>query len=334
MGVECGCVALVNPHRVRVVAAVAEQCWSLACDLFRESRRGDALPTSPKILLDMIWNHPANRGVGRARALVKAAVWQGYKRAARSRPYTIKVYDGMRFQAYPDSTQPGRFLYFGGYPDFEEMTFMQRYLRPGDGFIDGGANEGMFALLAAKLVGPEGDVHAFEAVPTFLDRLRENVAANGLVCVTIHDKAIGRDRGDVSFAVRGVGSRIQTPQDAGTKTVTATVVTLDEVLPDRQWAMGKLDIEGAEHLALEGASGLLAAGNPPIWMMELTDRGLRRFHSSEREFRAWIGDHGFETVLYDVERNALVPAPFPIWPLADLMLVSRERRGEVEARLR
>lgn len=292
------------------------------------------MPSSPKIMFELLWNHPANAGAGRVRALTKAAAWQAYKRTVgKNRPYTIKVYGGMNFQAYSDSTQPGRFLYFGGLPDFEEMTFMQRYLRPGDGFIDGGANEGMFTLLAAKLVGPTGDVHAFEAVPRYLDRLRENVGANGLVCVTIHDKAIGRDPGEVEFAVRGTGSRIQTEHDLDCKTVKAEVVRLDDILPTRDWAMGKLDIEGAEHLALEGATKLLADANPPIWMTELTDRGLRRFDSSEREMRDWVGDQGFDTVLYEPKANAFVDAPFPIWPLADLLLVSRERRGEVEARL-
>ena len=83
------------------------------------------------------------------------------------RPLDLSVYGSMSFRAYRNSTQPGRFIYFGGLPDYEEMTFMKRFLRPGDGFIDGGANEGMFTLLAAQLVGPSGAVHAFEAVPEF-----------------------------------------------------------------------------------------------------------------------------------------------------------------------
>jgi len=50
----------------------------------------------------------------------------------------IDAYGDLKFRAYPDSTEPGRLLYFGGLPDYDEMWFMRRYLRPGDSVIDGG----------------------------------------------------------------------------------------------------------------------------------------------------------------------------------------------------
>lgn len=290
------------------------------------------MPTTVRGMLRMIWNHPANTG-RRGSALFKTALWQARKRVV-GRPFNLTVYGDMAFRAYPDSSQPGRFIYFGGLPDYEEMSFMRRYLRPGDGFIDGGANEGMYTLLAAKLVGPSGAVHAFEAVPAYVNRLTGNVRANRLTCVTVHANAVGDQPGETAFVVRGVGSRIRTAEDRHPdEMVRVRVVRLDEALPDRSWAMGKLDVEGAEHLALHGAEKLIGRGEPAVWMLELVDRFLARFGSSLSQVRRWLADHGYDLVCYDPTANRLVTAPDPLPTLPDVLAVCRNRRAEVEARL-
>jgi FkbM family methyltransferase len=289
------------------------------------------MPTTARDLFQLIWNHPSNRG-RRGRVLVGAALWQAWKRSFR-RPLDLTVYDDMTFRAHPDSSQPGRFIYFGGLPDYEEMTFMHRYLRPGDGFIDGGANEGMFTLLAGKLVGQSGAVHAFEAVPVHVDRLRENVRANRLAWVTVHPDAVGAEPAVMPFVLRGAGSRIQTSEDRATAaaTVDVNIVRLDDALPDRRWAMGKLDVEGAELQALKGAEQLFARAEPAVWMLELVERFLNRFDSSLAGVREWLDARGYDLVQYDVDANQLVPVD---GPLPDALAVSRARRVEIEDRLR
>jgi FkbM family methyltransferase len=291
------------------------------------------LPTTVHGMLKMIWDHPANRG-RRVRALAAMTGWQTWKRLVR-RPFDLSVYGGMSFRAYRDSSQVGRFLYFGGLPDYEEMTFMRRYLRPGDGFIDGGANEGMFTLLAAQLVGPTGAVHAFEAVPAFVDRLRGNVHANRLDWVTVHDMAIGAEPGRVPLVLNGVGSRIRAEGEEATGPE-ISVRRLDDVLPERPFAMGKLDVEGAEHRALLGADQLTAQGKPAVWMLELVDRFLGRYGSSVARVREWLDEHGYDMALYDPDRNELLPAPYPLsqGQGPDVLAVSRRHRAWVRERLR
>jgi FkbM family methyltransferase len=291
------------------------------------------MPTTVHGMIKMTWEHPANRR-RRGRALAGMALWQAWKRVVR-RPFSLTVYGDMKFRAYPDSSQPGRFIYFGGLPDYEEMTFMRRYLRPGDGFIDGGANEGMFTLLAAKLVGPSGDVRAFEAVPVYVERLQDNIRANGLGWVTACPDAIGAMPGETPFVVRGAGSRIQTARDhgPGVDTVNVTVVRLDDALPDRCWAMGKLDVEGAEHQALVGAEKLIARAEPAVWILECVNHFLVRFGSSVNELRDWLADHGYDLARYEPRTNRLVPVPDPLPVLCNVFAVSRERQDEVVARL-
>ncbi|PYT56961.1 MAG: hypothetical protein DMG35_21155, partial [Acidobacteria bacterium] len=52
---------------------------------------------------------------------------------------------------------------------------MQRYLLPGMTFYDIGANIGFFSLLAARIIGAQGRVVAFEADPEVAQRLRDHV---------------------------------------------------------------------------------------------------------------------------------------------------------------
>jgi FkbM family methyltransferase len=263
------------------------------------------MPTTVLILLRLIWEHPANRN-NRSGAVVKAALWQAYKRTIR-RPFDLTVYGGLRLRAYPDSHEPGRFIYYGGLPDYEEMTFMCRYLRQGDRFIDGGANIGAYTLLAASLVGPAGSIDAFEPAPLEARRLRENVARNGLEQVRVHEAALADVPGHAQFTFdRRSGNRLRRAQDeeAEVRTGSVPVTTIDEAL-HATYAMAKLDLEGAEPLALRGAEQHLAAGNPPVFVLELVDRFVRRFGSSALDVADWLQERGYELATYDVNTNRL-----------------------------
>ena len=56
-------------------------------------------------------------------------------------------------------------FFLGRYPDLPTQLIMKAYLKPGDTFIDIGANEGMISLLASSLVGRTGKVLSFEPNP-------------------------------------------------------------------------------------------------------------------------------------------------------------------------
>jgi FkbM family methyltransferase len=60
----------------------------------------------------------------------------------------------------------------------DELTFLERYLKEGDVFIDVGANIGIFSLVAAKMVGATGKVISFEPTLSTFQRLNENIILN------------------------------------------------------------------------------------------------------------------------------------------------------------
>lgn len=285
-------------------------------------------------LTQIIARHPANRGRP-TRGLGTAFAWQVYKRTVR-RPFVVHTYEGLQFRCYPDSTEPGRLLYFNRLPDYHEMLFTRRFLRPGDHYIDGGAHHGLYTLHAAALVGPTGRVEAVEAAPKAVVRLSENVALNRLSQVVVHAAALADSPGRVPFVVdRGAGSgnRIRTADDVGSATVEVPTITLDDLRDRGPFSMVKLDVEGAEPLAMRGAERLVAEQPPAVWQLELVDRFVRRFGSSAAETAAWFTDRGYDACTYDADAQVLRDDPAAVGGVRDVLFVHREQRGLVDDRL-
>ena len=68
-----------------------------------------------------------------------------------------------------------RMVYFlGRYYDLDLQLLLDELLRPGDTFINVGANVGYVVLHAASRVGPRGRVIAFEPQPGCCRKLRRN----------------------------------------------------------------------------------------------------------------------------------------------------------------
>ena len=257
-----------------------------------------------RAIIGDIWSHPANRG-NRLRVLARSFGWQLYKRLIR-RSLDIKVFGSLTMRCYPNSSVASNLIYTNGWPDYNEMRFMRRYLRKGDSVLDVGANVGVYTLLAASLVGSEGHVDAYEPGPIALKRLRENVRVNRLSHVKVSGAAVGEAPG-VAVFLRDLDStnRFATADDARKSTVEVSVVKLDEEAAGRTYALGKMDIEGAEPTAFRGAEQLLRGANPPVWIMEFKDRLLKRFGYSATDFAAWLRERGYVLASYEEDHVAL-----------------------------
>ncbi len=63
-------------------------------------------------------------------------------------------------------------------------------LKPGDCFLDIGANVGFYSVLASRIVGATGQVHSFEPFPRNVDYLQKHIELNRLTNVTVHPLAL------------------------------------------------------------------------------------------------------------------------------------------------
>ncbi|KAF0244315.1 MAG: FkbM family [Planctomycetota bacterium] len=274
-----------------------------------------------------IWRHPANRG-RRFRTLARATWWE-----LRGRPVTEqKLFGGMRILCRPESGVAGGLVHYSGRPEYHEMGLVAHLLRPGDRFVDVGANAGYYTILAASIVGPSGSVESFEPGLPALARLRENVALNGLGNVRVHECALSDASGPAPFVHdRDTENRLATPADAGAVTVAAS--RLDEVIGEAPCALVKIDVEGAEMRVLRGAEAMLARKAPPVWLIEVGKR-LATFGATEEEMASWLAARGYDAAFYDADaRNLRFTGP-PWTEGKNVVAVARTERERVSRLLK
>ena len=224
---------------------------------------------------------PTGRGGYRLARLVRRFHRRGDRNASFRTP------DGLDLRLDLD-TYPDCCMAYGLY-ELDTARVIRRILRPGDTFIDGGANIGYFSLLAAKRVGPTGRVHAFEPHPGNRQRLVEHVERNGLVgVVEIHPVALFDRPGTIELhtfespeANHGQSTFFSAPEIA-TRKVSVQTVRLDDYLPTVVPRLIKLDIEGAEPQAISGMRQILRAHRPAL-IVELSATTLHRAGFSIRE---------------------------------------------------
>lgn len=256
-------------------------------------------------LLGCVLRHPHNRG-HRIRAFFRFVSWQFRKRLLK-RPTVVRVGTTRKFKVVCDSPFSSTVLY-NVLPDWDEMNFLLRFLRPSDGFIDIGANVGFYTVLASTVV-TEGPLLAFEANPRNVTVLREQVELNHLANAEIFCTALGNSTGELSFndSGRETGS-IQSGSNAPLKTISVPCARLDDCLGTRTLppcVVAKMDVEGFETRVLAGTHDAMKKGGISVWLFELNDVALREQGGSGDELIAQFAAHDYGIFYWDEERQRI-----------------------------
>ena len=200
-------------------------------------------------------------------------------------------------EARADLRTPGGLgLYRYGFCSLESRL-VRRLLRPGDVFVDGGANVGLLSLVGAAAVGGSGRVLACEPAPETMVLLKANADVNRFRGLECHQVALADQPGTARFVVFEAGSGVASfaPAAAGGKEVEVPVTTLDNLtsMHGDRVALVKLDIEGAEVLALRGAAKLIARA-APLFLVEVEPEHLARQSFSVEDLHHALAPHGYE----------------------------------------
>ena len=163
-----------------------------------------------------------------------------------------------------------QYIYYFGVWEPEMSNWISEQLRPGDVFIDVGANIGYYSLLASALVGESGGVTAVEASPAIFQQLRANLARNRVTNVRCVNLAAADRRGTLPLFRgpdhnAGETSLFQGPGFEPDGTVEAA--PLGEILEQSEIARArliKIDVEGAEGGVLPGLVPLLRSGRADL----------------------------------------------------------------------
>ena len=179
-------------------------------------------------------------------------------------------------------------------------------------FVDCGAYDGDTIHSFLELTGSDFDrIVAFEPDPANYDKLRQSITAlppRIAGRIEIHQKATGARDGRVSFAALGTdGSAI------GEGDFEVDCVALDSALADTapsriKPSHIKMDIEGAELDAIEGARGVIARESPVLAICSYHRQSdLWRIpaliHSINPGYRLFLRPHlieGWDAVCYAV----------------------------------
>jgi FkbM family methyltransferase len=194
----------------------------------------------------------------------------------------------------------GNHLLAGEY-EGPEYEFVRRFLRKGMVVLDIGANEGFYTLLAAHCVGENGFVIAFEPSPRERHRLRMNLGLNLCGNVRVEGAAVADREGVMSLHVvqtaeTGCNSLRPPAVQGPTKILPVDVTTVDRFL--RRNAVQrvdfvKMDVEGAELLALKGAQNLFRKIPRPLVLIEVSDLRTIPWGYRSREILDWLCELGF-----------------------------------------
>lgn len=156
---------------------------------------------------------------------------------------------------------------YGEFSELEAALFSQ-IVRPGDVVVEVGANIGAHTIHLARLVGPNGRVHAYEPQRVIFQLLCANVALNNLFNVYTHHAGVGSNVGELYVppldyaTVNNFGGLSLSQQKHGEPVPVVCLDTL--VLPALK--LLKVDVEGMEHEVLSGARQTIQKHRPILYV--------------------------------------------------------------------
>ena len=189
---------------------------------------------------------------------------------------------------------------YGNPPDYPEMAVWRQALRPGDLFVDVGANVGSYTIWASDL---GAEVIALEPAEDAFALLLENIELNDCQVEAIQ-AAAGATCGSVRFT-SGLDTVNRVVADGDAE---ATMVTIDSVIRDRTVAGMKIDVEGSEIEVLRGCERALSHKRIGLIQLEWNEMSRAAVGSDRRSVADLLIKHGY-TLYRPDGHDTLMPLP-------------------------
>jgi FkbM family methyltransferase len=241
------------------------------------------------------------------------------------KPITVTLFNGRRFEAYPDCSVSSGVLY-ARIPNGKNILFARQHLSGGT-LVDVGANVGSITLLLADKIE---NAILFEPNPVAAARARENLSRNQLD-FKVYEFALSDTNGEIRFECNGaVDVAAHVVIDSSSRKPTHTVVeciTFDEFLL-RHGNLGfpvslvKIDVEGHENSVLRGMGQFLSQKRPALVMFEYLQR------TNLAETLRIFAEIKYQ--VFELGANGPVAVTDHVEPLQDLFACPYERRSEMD----
>lgn len=254
-------------------------------------------------LLMGTWRRALRRGLERPGGRGLLVVLGSLRTSVENRqPCLVRWEDGVWVHHYRDAAIPHPLL--GGAPRSDRFTaeardiFLHEYApQEGDVVFDVGAGVGTATLLFSHLVGGRGRVVALEAHPDTHRQLVMLCRLNRLHNVVALQVAASDVEGELSITDldEHVGNTVLSAEDGGTR---VPARSLDDIASDLGVAdvnLLKMNIEGAEALAIKGMEELVERTHHVCISCHdfLADGGGSERMRTKAVVREFLLDHGF-----------------------------------------
>ena len=178
----------------------------------------------------------------------------------------------------------------------ETTLFIRKYLNEGDTVWDVGANIGYFTLEFARSVGPKGKVLSFEPHPEIFQVLQRNIIRNKYLNIITHNQACGSEPGQTKlfFSTENEGNHKIVENSNSNNFALTEVVSLSNFLGEYSPALIKMDIEGAELLALKGLGADYFKNNSVDFVIEYHPYEMSFFNVEGEELLDFFIEAGYK----------------------------------------
>lgn len=226
------------------------------------------------------------------------AGWRGRRWSVvnRSEPPRRVECNGYTLLAYADDLQIGAPVIAGAEHEPHVAAILRESLRSGDVVLDIGANIGIFTLLAASRVGPQGRVIAIEPIARNRQLIARAAQFNGFAQIELIAGAASDRPGTIQLCTHPHTSNSATPAAAGERLRDAlgTLVSVPALRLDERCAgldrldLLKIDIEGMEPLALRGLERTIERLRPTL-LSEFNPWAIERATATDAiDYLRWL----------------------------------------------
>ena len=190
-------------------------------------------------------------------------------------------------------------------------AILKKLLKKDMNVINIGANIGYFTLLAAREVGPQGKIFAFEPFPKTVELLQKNVDVNGYSNVDVVPMAVSDKTGTAKLSVGGsslhnvISSRIITEMSL----ITVPQTSVDDFMSQKELSINfvVIDAEGSEPFILNGMAKTIEKNLNMVIMIEYNPFTLELAGSTIENFMNVIANYGFMMYLINEVTLKITP---------------------------
>ena len=181
------------------------------------------------------------------------------------------------------------------------VATLKHLLKEGDTFLDVGANEGFFSILASKIVGESGTVLSIEPQSRLQSVIFRNISENSAFNVTVFQIAISDSIGiatlflqpDMNTGSSGLfgTTKYRTPTEIVPQTTLSRLLGLLNI---GNIKLMKIDVESFEYEAILGSKELFLGNIIEHIALELHPGILKQRGKTEADILAFLRDNGYE----------------------------------------